>query len=91
MSAASPRQALNAIWLILFASKGRRLEPVELNELERQCSILCEGMTARPITARALMDLAYKVRSSGIMASGQTNQLQSLLDNIESLKLLVSN
>ena len=89
MSSLRTRQALDSTWLLLFASRGRKLHPPELDELERQCAILSERLGKHYLGAHALLEFAAKVRESGVMASGQPDDVQTLLDDVESLKLLV--
>ena len=82
-------QTLNAIWLLLFASKSRGLMQPERDELERLCSVLSESMPARLVCGNALSEFAVRVRHSGLVENGQTENLDALLETAESLKLLV--
>ena len=84
------RQALHAVCLTLSASAGRQLTSAEIQELEPLCSIIAEGIPIRPISSYALREFAEKVRKSGLIENGQADDLRGLLEDAESLKLLVS-
>ena len=81
---------LHAVCLTLSASASTRLTLGETQELERLCSIIAEGIPSRPISSYAMRQFAEKVRKSGLTEKGQADDLKDLLEDAESLKLLVS-
>jgi len=83
------REALDAICLLLTVSAKRRLTVAETEELEQLCSIVDQGLPARPISSRAVRDFAENIRKSGLINDGHGAQVENLLKDAESLKLLV--
>ena len=83
------REALDAICLLLTVSAKRRLTVAETEELEQLCSIVDQGLPARPISSRAVRDFAENIRKSGLIHHGHGAEVENLLKDAESLKLLV--
>jgi len=83
------REALDAICLILTVSANRRLTAAETERLEQLCSIVDQGVPTRPISSHAVRKFAENVRKSGVIKNGRATEVDSLLKDAESLKLLV--
>ena len=83
------REALDAICLILTVSANRRLTLAETEELEELCFIIDHGLPARPISSRAVRDFAENIRKSGLINHGHAAEVENLLKDAESLRLLV--
>jgi hypothetical protein len=74
---------------MLSASESSQLTSAEIQELQRLCSIMAEGITTRPIPSYALREFAEKVRKSGLIEKGQADDPGGRLKDAESLKILL--
>ena len=89
MPVISARRTLDALWLLLYFAKNRPLRQEERREVERLCEALKEGIPTRDIYNRVAREFSSQISQSGLLETGGAQNIQSLLERAESLKVFV--
>ena len=89
MHTITARDTLSAIRAILSSAGDRVLSEDEKSELARLCILLEQGIPERHIYNYSARAFCHNLKASGLIEEGSSTELDELLEQAESIKLVL--
>jgi len=86
MPTIAAKNALTAMWPILYAARDRLLTETEVLELRRLCDVLTQGLPGRDAYNDKVEQLCLSIHSSGVFETGHAKKPDRLLEYVDELR-----
>ena len=89
MPTIAARHALMSMWPMIFKATNQPLENREIQELQRLCQVLTQGVPGRNEFNRRAHKLCSVIHSSALLENGRAEKADSLLGEVDDLRKLL--
>ena len=89
MSTIGAKNALTAMWPIIYTARERPLSNDEIAELRRVCNVLEHCFPGREAEHDIIEQLCLSIHSSGVFETGNPKKADRLLEYIDDLRSML--